>query len=421
MFLGTVIRMLTGLVVGIQVARYLGPSNYGALSYTLSVVGILSALSGMGTDYTLPRLIPSYPRKANEIVVAGIWVRCISSFVTVIAFMIIWLTDPVLKSAWVCGVVLLSLSMNPLTSIRYWYEAKMKSKTLVISELIGLGIGTCLKLVCLSVHASISAFIVATFVELIASIVIYSGIYLWTHHQRVNSRRVRMRVRSLGLFGYPFAISTIALLLHLKLDQIFLTHLVSVTESGLYAAAVRISEISYVVPVVLVSGLTGVLAVSRRNDRSLYYERLQLLFSVLAFTSIVISLAVTLGASHIIDFLYGEAYSKSAAILVIHIWSCIGIYQNAAASYAMNLERVNIWVIGKEVIATLINVGLNLLLIPQFGGIGAAIATAVSYTVNSILLNLIHPKTRAIGIMQLKSYTLIPLVQRIRTTVRGPD
>ena len=55
LFAEKIIRMMVGLFIGIWVARYLGPEQFGLFSYAVSFVGLFTAISTMGLDTILVR------------------------------------------------------------------------------------------------------------------------------------------------------------------------------------------------------------------------------------------------------------------------------------------------------------------------------------------------------------------------------
>ena len=62
-----ILRMVVALFVGIYVARYLGPENYGLLSYTNSFVAIFVALATLGLDDVVVRELVKYPEQREEL------------------------------------------------------------------------------------------------------------------------------------------------------------------------------------------------------------------------------------------------------------------------------------------------------------------------------------------------------------------
>ena len=108
--------------------------------------------------------------------------------------------------------------------------------------------------------------------------------------------------------------------------------LVGIEEVGIYSVAVRLSEVWYVLPAVLVSSLYPRLIKLYAGDVMHFRQRLQQVFDLLSSLAIVIAVLVAVVAQPLIDFLFGINYSESAPILSLHIWAAVFIFMRAALS-----------------------------------------------------------------------------------------
>ncbi|MNI74122.1 hypothetical protein D3C73_1301880 [compost metagenome] len=99
-------------------------------------------------------------------------------------------------------------------------------------------------------------------------------------------------------------------------------------------------------------------------------------------------------------------------MLSIHIWSGIFVFLGTASSQYLVAEGFTKISFYRTAAGALINILLNLVLIPRYGGVGASIATLIACFVSTFYLLLI-PKTRQQGIMMLKSLLLVTAFQKI--------
>jgi len=74
---GQISRTFTALFVGIYVARYLGPSNFGLLSYATSLVGLFSAIAALGLNAVVVRELVSDEKRRDELLGTTFALRCI--------------------------------------------------------------------------------------------------------------------------------------------------------------------------------------------------------------------------------------------------------------------------------------------------------------------------------------------------------
>ncbi|HEB75051.1 MAG TPA: hypothetical protein ENJ04_01690 [Nitrospirae bacterium] len=109
-------------------------------------------------------------------------------------------------------------------------------------------------------------------------------------------------------------------------------------------------------------------------------------------------------APFIISTLYGDAYAGAERIFAIHIWACLFVYLGVArGQYLINegLIRVSFFT---TALGAAVNVGLNLVLIPRYEGVGAAVASVISYAASGYLSSFVYPRLFETGIMQSKAF-----------------
>jgi O-antigen/teichoic acid export membrane protein len=96
------------------------------------------------------------------------------------------------------------------------------------------------------------------------------------------------------------------------------------------------------------------------------------------------ALGVMLLGGPIIAWLYGDGFAPAAEILTVLIWTVIPYAYVRYAAYvllAMDRQHINLWV---NIALSVVNVMFNLLLIPYWGALGAAVATFFSITLSAI-------------------------------------
>jgi len=181
--------------------------------------------------------------------------------------------------------------------------------------------------------------------------------------------------------AFPMLLSGIVFMIYLRIDQVMLGGMVSAQEMGQYAAAVRISEIWYFVPAAIITAVFPRIVTLRTSNPDVFNAKLQQLYNLLVFLGYVVALPATLLAPWIVQLLFGAAYQPAAPLLSVLIWA--GVFANLtvvrnAHFIALDWGKALLW---STSAGAATNVLLNLLLIPRWGAMGAAIATCVSYWV----------------------------------------
>jgi len=75
LFLEKILRMVVGLTVGIWVARYLGPEQFGNFSYAQSLVGLFTAISALGLDGIVVRELVKNETRRDELIETAFWLK----------------------------------------------------------------------------------------------------------------------------------------------------------------------------------------------------------------------------------------------------------------------------------------------------------------------------------------------------------
>jgi PST family polysaccharide transporter len=198
-----------------------------------------------------------------------------------------------------------------------------------------------------------------------------------------------------------------AIVTYMKIDQIMLSEMVSDQAVGVYAAAIRISELWYFIPTALVLSVFPSIIEVKKISEAAYYHRLQKLFDVMAGLALVIAVPMTLLSDVVIRLLYSAQYAGAGPILAIHIWAALFVFLGVAQSPWDISEGLTQLALLRTLLGAVINVAMNFVLLPLYAGLGAAISTVVAYAVSACLANALDARTRPILILQIKSLFLV--------------
>jgi PST family polysaccharide transporter len=197
-----------------------------------------------------------------------------------------------------------------------------------------------------------------------------------------------------------------AVMIYLRIDMVMLKFMQNDAAAGIYAAATRVSEVWYFIPVAIVSSVSPAIIRSRDNPAT-YTSRLHRLFVVMILISVVIGAGIACASDWIVQVLYSSTYKGAARVLAVHIWASVFVFLGVAQSpwnVAENLLKPSMY---RTIAGAISNILLNLYLIPRYSAFGAAIATVVSYAISGVFANAFDLRTRAIFYLQLKSFVPI--------------
>jgi PST family polysaccharide transporter len=212
--------------------------------------------------------------------------------------------------------------------------------------------------------------------------------------------------------SWPLVLSGISIMISMRVDQVMIGQYLNDKEVGLYSAAVKFSEIWYFVPVTIASSTYPALIESKKRDEGLYYRRLQQLYDILVTLGIVVALVTSIFSGPLLHLLYGSAYARSSGVLRILIWGGIPVCFGSAWSNWMLLENRAKMMFFFQLNGAIVNVLLNMILIPRFGIVGSALATLISYWVGiTVLAAILKPLRRGL-VMLAKAMISFPTLIR---------
>lgn len=408
LFADRILRLGVGLVVGIWIARYLGPQQYGLLSYAVAFVALFSTLATLGLDSVVVRDLVRDPQDEPELLGTTFALKLAGGLavmaLTLPAIMLLRPGEPL-----VAGLVALSAAgtvFQALDAIDFWFQAKVLSKFTVYARTGAFLVATIAKVWLILVKAPLVAFAAIGFAE-----IALGGLGLVATYklagQAIRGWRVSWaRARAILSESWPLMLSGFAIVIYMKIDQLMLGSMLGDEAVGVYSAATRISEAWYFVPTAIVSSVFPALVATRQTDEGLYYHRLQRLFDWIARLAMVIAVPMTFLASPLVLALFGERYAAAGPMLAVHIWSAVFVFLGVAQGPWNLAEGYTRLTFHRTLIGAIVNVVLNLALIPAYAGMGASIATVVAYASAGVLANAWDERTRRIFRMQLKA--LVP-------------
>lgn len=280
LFFDKVLRMGVGLLVGVWVARHLGPEKFGLLSFASAFVGMFGAVAGLGLQNIVVRDIVRDPSSKEETLGTAAALQFIGGLIAygLIIGTIFWLrSEDSLAKALVAilgSMVLLKAS----EVVVYWFESQVMSKYIVWVENATFLVFAVIKIGFLLNNAPLIAFAwIATAEALVVALLL--GVMSKLRGPRLQHMHITMlRAMSLLKDSWPLLLSGIAITLNMKIDQVMLGFMADDIEVGVYSAAVRISEVWYFTIGVILASVFPYLAKSHaEKTRRLTIDGLRLI------------------------------------------------------------------------------------------------------------------------------------------------
>lgn len=408
LFFDKFVRMGMGLLVGVWVARYLGPERFGLLSFSAAFAGLFSPLPAMGLPAIVVRdLIRDPESKEESLGTAAVlqFIGGLFSYAMLIA-VIFWLRPEDILAKTMVAIIGTLLFFKTSDVAVYWFESQVQSKYMVWVQNGVFLVFVTIKIGLILSHSTLIAFAWIMMAEagLVAIIIL---VVLGLREPQLRNLHFSFdRAKYLLVNSWPFLLAGVAITIYVKIDQIMLGQMMGNQSVGIYSSAVRISEVFYFIPVMITASVFPAIMDAKKQSEILYYDRLQKLFNLMVWISIFVALPMTFLSSEIIKLLFGAAYAKAGPVLSVHIWAAIFVFLGVASTKWYIVENRQILSLQRAALGAITNVFLNLLLIPNYGAIGAAWATVVSYGVADMFFDLIHKDTRKIFKMKIHAFHL---------------
>jgi O-antigen/teichoic acid export membrane protein len=380
-FADSILRMLVGLSVGVWLARYLGPEQFGLLNYAMAFGVIFSALATLGLDDIVIRNIVRDPASKDETLGTAF---CLKLFGGAAAFLgamaAIFLLRPAdTLSHWLVGIIAAGMIFQAFTAIDFWFYSQIQAKFSVVAKNLAFLFCSAIKVVLILVQASLLAFAwVALFEIVIGSLGLIIAYKTTGNHfsmWQVSLQKARGLLRD----SWPLIISGIAVTIYMRIDQIMLGQMIGSEEVGVYSVAVRLAEVWNFIPLALYGSLFPAIVEAKKLGEQMFYDRMQQFYNLLILCAYAVAVPITVLSGWLVTSIFGEAYSSAGLMLAILVWA--GVFTSLevgrfAFIAAMNWTRVYLVTV---LLGGFLNVALNYFLIPVYGGTGAAAASLFSY------------------------------------------
>lgn len=420
-FLGLLVerggRFLIGFVVTGIVARHLGANSFGELSYGLAIGAIGAGVAQLGLDSLVMRDIARHPERSSETLITALVLRAVAALVVWGGLAVVaWVSSPDREHAWVL-IVLGLTAMTAVSSVpALWFQAKTLGRWPAWAGFGILVLSGLVRLVLVWADIGLLGFAWVAAGEMVATGLLTA--WMVSRHAASGlrwqfSREIAIR---LGHEAWPLWISGLATTVYMRFDQVILNALAGAEQVGLLAAALRLTEQGYLVPMVLAAPMLGALS-ARTAENGERADLIERYFAASVLIAYGFGISVWIVAPWVYQNLFGHAFGGAGTVARIQILGAPFVFLGVARSQALvvaGLVRFSMW---STLAGAAVNIVANLWFAPRFGAIGAAWSGVVSQAVAAWLSTWCHPATRSLARAQTRAL-LSPWRAFVRTKAR---
>lgn len=375
-----IVSKLLRTVLAIMIARKLGASDLGLLAYAIAFSELFSFLPGFGLKNFINREVAKHPEKSGRYFSNLVFAKLILSLATCF---IILITSYILKMGpEIFTIVIITSSIMIFDSFLVFYTAffrgfqKAEYEALILISvnflvastgivIIGLGYGLLIMMI---------VRLIVTTMIFIAGFIILKMKILIPPFSLQKSFCIRL-LKSAS----PFTVLSILIIINAHIGIVLLTQLKGTLYTGWYIAALKLCGIFQFIPASVAGAILPAMTKFAKEENMVsLYKTYQKSVKYLLMLVLPIAVGTCLLSKKIILLIYTEDFVQSIFTLRILIWLIVLAFTNtifnaAFSSIGREKDFVRIQILG-----SILNISLCLLLIPRIGHNGVAVATVSS-------------------------------------------
>ncbi|WP_415967651.1 flippase [Faecalitalea cylindroides] len=387
-----IVQSVLALVLNMLVARFLGPSNFGIITYASSLVAFVVPIMQLGLNNILVQELVNDPKSEGKILGTSIGLSLLSSFFCIIglSIFVLFIHKDDFVTILVCILYSLILVFQAIDYIEYWYQSKLLSKYISIISLIAYSLVSVYRIFLLVNGKSVYWFALANALDYL--IISSLGIILYI---RLGGNRLSFSgklAKKLFSKSKHYILSAMMVTMFAQTDKIMINLMIDETNTGYYGAAVSCAGMTGFVFTAIIDSFRPTIFEGYKISMPTFERRLKILYSIIIYFSLLQSIIITIFSKLIIYILYGSDYMIASSCLSIIVWYTTFSYVGAIRDIwllANDLQRY-LWKI--NLMGALLNVVLNYFLIRIVGINGAAIASLITQIFTNVGLGfLIKP------------------------------
>lgn len=401
-----IFSLTASLIVGIAVARYLGPEMYGIIAFATAVYTVLVIIVSLGIDDIIMKDMLQYEERQGSIQGSALFVKSAAAFlvygIIFIYFLINYSGEKLYSVLIITGAVL----FQPLSVFSCIFLINAQAKYTSIARMISYTLSSLLKIILIIFKAPVTYFAFAVFIDYA---VLYLTVILMYKYKKYTVSGWHIDISYIKYIlksAVPLFAAVLFYTFYQKVTVIIISSMYSDYASGIYSAAARLTEIWYLVPAVLMTAFYPAVVKAKQISEEEYNKRIKTLFYVTTIPFILMAFFAALLSPFIIKILYGEKYIQSSIVLALTIWSVPFISFYVISSKCFILENKVKHLLLRSALSFILIIILNYVLGSIYYLEGFSLALLISSFISFFLADLFFKDTRELFFIKLLSIFL---------------
>lgn len=401
-----IFSLTASLIVGIAVARYLGPEMYGIIAFATAVYTLLVIIVSLGIDDIIMKDMLQHEERQGSIQGSALFVKSAAAFlvygIIFIYFLINYSGEKLYSVLIITGAVL----FQPLSVFSCIFLINAQAKYTSLARMISYTLSSLLKIILIIFKAPVTYFAFAVFIDYA---VLYLTVILMYKYKKYTVSGWHIDISYIKYIlksAVPLFAAVLFYTFYQKVTVIIISSMYSDYASGIYSAAARLTEIWYLVPAVLMTAFYPAVVKAKQISEEEYNKRIKTLFYVTTIPFILMAFFAALLSPFIIKILYGEKYIQSSIVLALTIWSVPFISFYIISSKWFILENKVKHLLLRSALSFILIIVLNYILGSIYYLEGFSLALLISSFISFFLTDLFFKDTRELFFIKLLSIFL---------------
>ena len=409
--------LLLQFFIGVKIANYYGATLFGQYSYAISLV----AFSNIFFELINSRVLKKYYTKNNfNILVFN--TNFFKNSIAIILFFIpiIYKFFYKIDDTLFCLLLLLCLDnvlMTATSGIENFFEYKLEAKRIVISNNIVKIISYFLQYICMALNKGIIFIAIVRCIGSLIRVIIlkyqYNNSYLRKLENKVRKLDIKLIGKIINESKYLW-FSVVSFLIYTQTDRLMINHYLGIEEVGVYTIGMQLSSVLAILIGPIQNSLFPKFLELYRNDYQKYYNFYKLTNTIITQFYLIITLISIIVVKYTFKYVYSSQYDGAILIYSILAFSVFIKANGSLQTSHMTIKNITQKSFYKTLVSLILNIILNILLIPKYGINGAAIATLITQFIALFLIDFFIKEYQEQAIIQLKSLNLIYLIKEIK-------
>ena len=200
--------------------------------------------------------------------------------------------------------------------------------------------------------------------------------------------------------------------IYAQTDKLMLKQMLDEASVGYYALAVSLSNTWTFLLQAVIDSVYPSLIQSFRENTETFNRKNRQLYALVIYSALAVSAVISVLAEPLVTVLYGEQYLSAVMPVRVVVWYTAFSYLGVARNAWMVCKNRQKYLKYLYTAAALINILLNLVLIPLWGASGAALASLITQMSATVILPAVIPALRENAKLMLDAVLLKDVLPR---------